>query len=1189
MIFKLLKKCCQLTALIIVITSIERPALMAAELSQVSIDDSEFLLLDVTLQQKRLLESIEAYQFEEQVLLPVNLLISALGAGIEVNLVENTLLYTSAGSTTVIELDKGSTSLPDGTYYWAKDDFEIYLSDSILAALLEASIKVQFSRLNVELKSIDNLFPIEVNWQRSNQLKKRESKKSKKALYIPDTYQLITPPSADISLSVGKQSDNDFNGAFSLQSSSDLLYHSAAISLHKNLNDSEMTSRINFTRHQSTPDTPLWGGLNQYSFGDISSGGSALFSSSSSGLGLKFSRRPQNVSNNFGTQNIDGNATPGWEVELHYNGFLVESKIVPDNGYYVFENVTTDYGNNHFEIRLYGPFGEEDIRNVNINIGSNWLPKGEFAYNGYMLDANKTLLNGVVDESIIDSQLDYGASLDYSPFNNTHIGYFFQSVGSKRKVNSVEESNLYFGTHVQSAFNDLLLDIEYVRQQKQGQRITAQGIGQFPWGQNYNVVLQEQRNFATTTATEGVSNYLASFATGGVLPLQRGIGYRAGLTYNGSNNNASSWLLNSSLSWRFSNLHFSNSLNYRINNIENVDNSLLGNLAVSSKVGNVRLRASANYALEPISYFSSTSFGASWRASPKSYHNLNASYQPKYKYRAEDSWSLGYTYSTTLELLRFYTNADINSKDQWSVNLGVNFFLDYDAHNNKFIMSGENASSAGHLNIISYLDRNDNNRRDEGDWLLDDVGFLPLPAWRNSVTNQFGQASLSGVPVFNPVTFTANSNIDVATKQPNYTVYTHPGSRLNIELPFTIKTNIFGFVEIEGVNGEQALTTGSIILLNQNTDESTELMIDIDGFYEAPPLNPGHYSLQVAEKDLARLNLTAKQGSINFVTPAQGGDYEMPVISLLRVSTNSELPESTTVILNEENGEAFYFGDDEKASNIYVTPWEPRVGISGGESKSSLNTNPNYKTDTVQPLAVLPPSDAGNKAMRAEARSRLAAAPSMVLQPSSIASDGAMRAEAAGNFSVINYQTENSKPQPQPQIQPTESPLAAQYYTLQVGAYSESVNAERWLQRHGNIASACSVSRPNLFYIVDCGSFYERSAAVVYQRQLAQQHNIESTMVKAVNASLIGNKAEPPANSLVYTIQLLVAAQNSTLDAFIIRYKLDAENLYIKDKTINNRALKALSYGRYKSKSDAQQALSALPMEIQQQTWITQS
>lgn len=1214
MIFNALKKLYQLSALFLLTLILWRPVALAADFSQINLDDSEFLLLDVTLAQKRLLESIEAYQSNEQVLLPVNLIISALGAGVEVDLAKNTLLYTSAGTTIIIELDRNTSSkpLPDGDYYWAKDDFELYLSHSVLAPLLQASFNIQLSRLNMEIKSIGELFPIEKSWQRSNQLRKREAQESKKVLYLADTYQLLTPPTADVSLSIGKQSSSDINGAFSLQSSSDILYHSANISLHKNINNSDITSRVSFTRHQSTPDTPLWGGLNQYSFGDVSSGGSALFSNSSSGLGLRFSRRPKNVSNNFGTQVIEGNATPGWDVELHYNGFLVETKKVPDDGYYVFQDVKTEYGNNHFEVRLFGPFGEEEVRKVNLTIGSNWLPKGEFSYTGYMLDSNKTLLNGVINKAIIDSQQDYGAAIDYSPFNNTHIGTFFQHVGEKTTASTLQESRTYFGTHIQSALNNLVIDLEYVKQQDRGHRLTAQGIGQFPWGQNYNVVLQDQKNFSITANNNFAHNYQASFATGGILPFKRGVGYRAGLTYSGGEEGVDSWLFNSSLSWRFSQLHFSNTLNYQVINADSVQNSLTGNLAISSNIADIRLRATTSYVIEPISYISSINLGASLRGGSNSYHNLYTTYQPKSKVRNKDNWSLGYTYSTTLDRFRLFSNMDVNANDQWAINFGMNFFFDYDAHNNKFIMSSTNASNSGHLNITSYLDRNDNNRRDEGDWLLNDISFAPMPLWRDRATNQFGQVTLSGVPVYNPVTFNATPNIDVATKQPDYTIYTHPGSRVNIELPFTIKTNISGFIEMEGLNGTQALTTGSVILTNHNTDEKKELVIDIDGYYEAPMLNPGHYSIQVATRDLERLKLVAKQGTVNFVTPPQGGEYEIPVILLVTASDNSDISTSTNVTLNEENGEAFYFGEDTTAANMYANPWDPRFSISGNETKTQITGTANYQRDSAQPLTVIAPTASSNDAMAAEAQSGVAAGGDdamraeannsqslnemMAQQPSSIASDEAMRAEAAGNFTIANN-TEASEPP-----QPTTSIPAAQSaaFTVQVGAFGSPANAQRWLDSNSAVANDCSVTRTSALNIVNCGAFSSRQDAASYQRFLAQQYNIESTMIKSINrvapdvnaviSQTTDTRLATTANQSgpVFTIQLLVSAQQRTLETFITRHQLDSNQTLIRDKLVNGRTLKALSFGRYNSKEQAQQAINSLPAQIQQQTWITQ-
>ena len=1088
----------------------------AAELKKIDLEQADFLLLDVTILKKRLLQSIEAYQSGDQTLLPVSLIISALGAGIEVDLELAQLLYTSDGVTTVIELASNDSSIEftqrETPYLWGQDDFEIYLSNLALAQLIEGIVDIQLSRLNVHLVSINRLFPIEKQWQRADQRTRETAQVDKKTLYVPDVYQLLTPPTADIALSLGRQSGGDgFSGGFSAQTSSDILYHSARISLFKNIQNSELTSRVNFTRHQASPDEPLLGGLNQYSFGDISTGSNSLFSKSSSGVGLKFSRRPENISGRFGSQTIEGDATPGWDVELHYNGFLLSSAKVPDNGHYVFEDIATEYGNNHFEIRLFGPFGEEEIRPLNIKIGGNWLPKGEVAYSGFLVDKNKSLFNNKTGST--DTGKDYGFSFDYSPFDNTNIGTFFQQIG--RKTSTTGNYQNYFGSHIQTALSNLVLDLKYTKQQDEGQHVLMQGIGVFPWGQNYNVLLEDKRNFSNAGEVSNAHDYSASFATGGILPFTRGVGYRAGITYTGNPERANSWLLNTRLSWRLSKLHFSNILNYYTTSESYVLDSVAGNMTVSSKVAGVRVRASAAYTVEPNATITNINVNASWQSGTSSFHNVNSRYNPSSKLRKDESWQLSYTYSTVFDNFRLFSTADYDSEKQWSVNLGLKFFFDYDGYNDRFIVSSLSSSHTGNLNITSYLDRNDNNRRDEADWSLNNVAYSPLPIWRDRLSNRLGQTSLSGVPVYTPFTFSANANTDVATKQPNYTIYTHPGSRVNIEIPFTIQTSISGFVMINALNGERALTTGKIILLNLNTLVSRELQVDIDGFYEENNLNPGHYQLQVAAKDLQRLGLVPNQGTLQLITPKLGGYYELASIVLSREKDLTMTPiKSTKIVLDESNGEAFYFDGAPDGQQMYASPWDPRLGLASRGSQNTFNNaadyvkyaTPNDRLLTVPSnenieVKVAPSLETNDNAMRAEAtkgNSTISDANEnnqliATIAPSKIASDAALRAEAAGSLIILPSNNNNIV------VISKKTNDVLKNYVLQTGAFGLRSNAHNWLNTHSEISDLCRlILRANL-HIIQCGAFESRNNVTDFQLIFKRLYPGQASMIKKLN------------------------------------------------------------------------------------------
>lgn len=1164
-LFRLLICCCVYLA--------SSPSI-AAEFNKVELDDAEFLLLDAILQDRQLLSAAESYQSGEHILLPASQMASALGLGVEIDASTGKLVIINDGETFAVELLNDFSSIElkaqETAYHWGHDGFEIYASHLLLEQILRGTLDVTLSRLTVNVSSTDKLFPLEKRWVRDNKPVARNHEKNHTAanLYVSDKYQLLTPPTANVSLNVTTGDDgfqHNTNAGYVVQTVSDILYHSAKISLNQSSQSSDINSRINFTRYQPSPGETLWGGLSRYSFGDISVSSQSLLNKASSGLGIELSNRPANISRSFGTQNIEGDAPPGWEVELYRNGFLLERSVVSEHGRYLFADQVTEYGNNNFEIRLFGPYGEEEIRHENINIGSNWLPKGEFAYDAYVLDRHRNLLDDSSSNSSSGFASDAGFSFDYSPFTNTNIGSFYQL-----SRDDEQQEQHFFGAHSQTALNNLLLDLEFVKQLDAGYQIAFKGVGTLPWGQNYQVTLEERNRFSATGAENDNHSYLARFASGGLLPFTRNIGYRGSIEYSKFNDQEGAWLFSSRLSSRLKGVNFSNSMNYRLLNDDNSPNSLWGEMNVNSTFGKFRLTGTAAYRVEPTARLSRVAAAVSWRDDHQGYHTFDGGYSLAANNANDDIWDLGYTYSFTHDNLIMYLTSDYDSQQEWSVGIGVNFFLDYDTHNKKLRMSSKANTVSGNLNVSTYLDRNNNNRRDEGDWALDQVSFGPLPLWQGRTTNHEGQVVLPGVPAQTPFTFRAQWQDGVSSKDANYTLYTHPGSRVSVEIPFVVRTNISGFAIID-INGqEQALTTGRLELVNLTTDTTKELNIDMDGFFEATNLQPGHYRLQINADDLQRLNLVAEQGTVEFTTPETGGDYELPAIVLLRANqAPTQLPEMTQVVLNDDIGSAFYFGDQRNNDQIYSAPQDPQ-----------------FQTDAPSSTA------AGNDQLINEAAT---AAKEYVL---SLAGPGASRDRRP---TLVRPQQDTGIRAPQ------------QSFQVQVGAYGQRKNAQRWLDRHPKLADKCSISRPSQFYIVACGQFNQRQQAVDYQIYLRTMDpamrsmvisrpditdattasvstTVETSPYRANTVDLSLNQGTRTTRKLntadSYTIQLLVASQPQTVSTFVARYELDKNSVNITNTERNSRPVQILTFGNFGNPAQARTALAELPAGLQQQAWI---
>jgi len=1119
------------TAMALGLTLVLSVGVTASQFEQLDADQLDFLLLDYLLQQQRISLAVEAFQYQEHTLLPINGLLSALGAGVTIDPKSASVRYQHNGKTIEFNLNdlnqdnfnkiSAKNKLSD-QIYWASDDYELYVSHLLLEQLIDGQLKVNLSDLTLAISSNDTPFPIEKQWLRTDKLQLAAQQQDIKQLYLPDVYQLLTPPTANISLFASAQQQTatqnnspDYNAGYSIQSTSDVLYHSAHLSLLQNSNNSDVVGRLNFSRHQPSPDQSLFGGLRKYSFGDISVASNSLLNNISNGVGITGSRRPVHYNREFGKQTIEGDATPGWEVELYRNGFLLEQAVVPNTGHYIFSDITSDYGINNFEVRLFGPYGEELIRQHNINIGHNWLTQGDYGYDFYLIKPGQSLFNNKTSNS--DNRNDYGFSFDYSLFESSQLGVFFQNY-----QNNVSNERQYIGTHLESSFNNLQLDFSATHQLDYGYTGKLRGLGRLPWGNSYNFKIETNNNFSRSTIPTATNNYLASFGTGGAIRLARGMSYRANISHAGNQNGDKTWGFSPGISGRLANVNFGNSFNYQVLKAANSTNSndfLSGSFNLSSQIDKVRLSGSASYTLHPTSQLNNVNASASWRGGLKSHHYINSNFQPAKNSNYKDNWQLGYTYSTDFDNFQLNLSSSIDAKDNWAINLGVSFFLDYDAHNQRFLFDSTTSSVSGNLNVHSYLDRNNNGQLDEADWALSDVKFSPLAIWHDLKTNQLGNVSLPGVPVNQPFTFSAASIEGIETKQPDYTIYTHPGSRINIDIVFDVITHISGFVTMEDHSGERAVTVGTIMLTNVDTEEQLSVYLDLDGFFEFNQLPPGTYTLQVAPQDLKRLQLVPAKGTLSFTTPSKGGFFELAPIVL--VTAQDSLPSQTTVKLNSDNGEAYYFGDQLNNNNLYASVTNNKNINNQQVIKPNMPENSTSKTET----AGLENIGQNNRTIAPE----------------------------------LSTNTVNN------------------YYTLQMGAYSQLSNAQGWIDNHPKI-TGCKINTKATFHIVNCGNYDSI--------KLAQDHIVIINNANPKLSPFVKKAGGTAAPKYSYTIQLLVASKETTIAHFITQHNLVRSELTITHKPTDGKVLMFVTQGNFTTKKLAQVQLATYDAQLQRTAWI---
>jgi septal ring-binding cell division protein DamX len=1137
---------------------------------KVTVAEEQFLLLDIKSANLLILEGADAFGFEKQVLLPIASLLQSLEINVQVTAEQGTLKLIKGGQSYQIDLNNDDVLalLPGAVdpIYWTDQESELLVSHLLVEALIEAKFEFNLSQLTAYINEAANPFPVELRLARE---KKRQSTLNAFDVakdegpqrvfadeFILDSYQLLGAPHANIALSVISQGtkqdisgqDNlEYNG--SLQTMSDLFYHYTQLTLNKN-SDGKLNSNLRFTRHQSSPYEDLFLGINRYSFGDVFGEANDLSLSNQSGLGLSFARRPMNYSSKFATTTIEDFAQPGWEVELYRGGVLLQSGTVPDDGHYVFTDVQTLYGVNRFEIKLYGPFGEEETYYKNIRINSTQLKHKQHGFDGYILDSNNKLLSDNSKEQTFKPDT-FGFSHDYGLLPELNLGF---SLSQKENVENDKQQ--FVGANLQASVSGALFNLSLSHQLKRGYAGLVSVIGQLGLETTYQLSFENNNNHDLQGINVKGEKYSGSLS--GRLNQV----FMNNLASFESSETRDVLNLSNRIATTFSQVSFSHVLQYtqfsiKTNQLIPDIEALTGAISAAGRLSeNSRVAASVNYDLKNNAEIRRVRLSGSLRLM----EDINWSSQVEYFIDKDNDWQLNSALSWVTENMTLQSTVSYDAAESWSVALGVKFSLGYDHHNNNLIMSGRNMLSTGRLDINTYLDQNNNQRLDEGDIPLPDVEFGHVKQWESIRSAENGQAILPFVSTFRATNFTPMWVEGVSPNTKSYAVYTHPGSMIKANIPFTVKTTVIGFVLYNGEEGEPLVST-QVQLLNPQGEVVKVIDTDLDGYFEFIDIEPGQYQVMINETSLADAALQSNPGKLAFTTPPAGGFFELsPILAIPLSESVTELVK--VVIPNSENYEPIYeveqllnrVNNNDELSDDSETETETERATKGSSEDEYIEGSILEKDSILKSAHVMVPTS--QQAPSTELNQ------AKMIAPVSQVSIGSLSAPA-GSFA------------------------------LQFGAFEREYIAKALIDNllNGGIKAVSYFDETSKIFQVLTGPFVSRGEANEKALEFKNRgfdnfiRNWPKILSNPADTGQVTDDNAPPLLEQGYTIQLMGARNQKSIDDAINDEVLGAD-IYQIEKNYQGKPFYVLLKGQYENAKLAQEGVSSLPEQWRIKSWV---
>jgi hypothetical protein len=823
----------------------------AAAASGWSASDDDALLFDLRSGKYRLGEGVRGYQTDSGICVDLADMIIAMDIPLRLDKKSRraTGWIFSESQTLTIDRDAGTvemagrrTKLTSGQIHDVPEGWCVDVES--LSRWFEVDFTPDLSNALLSIRSESQL-PFERALARKEQAAKIRPSKSFDLSGLPQSsepYKLWRTPSVDAVVSAGglkdKRSGQQFDLRYELYASGEV--GKASFDARLSSDNRGVPENLRLRAYRTDPKGQLLGPLKatHFALGDISTFSTPLVSQSVAGRGALVTNRPIERPDNFDRTSFRGELPSGWDAELYRNDQLLAFAENRADGRFEFIDVPLLYGQNRFEIVLYGPQGQirRDIKVIPVGLDS--IPPRKTYYWAGIHEAGEDLVRlgtqapvrqggwrgGVGVERGLNATTSVAASLFSLQIDGNRHDYLEGSV--RRAVGPAlaelsAASNLGGGM----AFRGQLLG------QLGNSYITAESV----WARGGFVSDQIEGNVESRHRVS-VDH---SFKIG-----SKAVPVHIDAQYDTRADGRDSLDLTGRLSLNLSRLSLTGELNWEkgFSDIGPDPPDRLGaRLLANGRIGKVRLRGEALYRLAPEKRFDRVNFTGEWRAGERS------------DWRAELGYDAGLNRGRAgIGIVRrfdhFSLTASAEAASDGSVAAGLNlvFSLGPDPRSGKFRISNNKLANSGQAMAIVFYDKNRDGIRQPGERLAEHVELTAGQSVALTPTDANGRAVIDNLQPFRPVLIGIDSSSlpspYIQPALPGIVITPRPGVATTVELP------LVSAGEVEGTlirSGGGTLAGVGLELVDGAGRVVRETETEFDGFFLFDGVPYGQYSLRI--------------------------------------------------------------------------------------------------------------------------------------------------------------------------------------------------------------------------------------------------------------------------------------------------------------------------------------------------------
>lgn len=814
-------------------------------------NEDDALLFDVRVGQWRVGDGVRGYQTDSGVCVDLADVIIAFDLPLRLDkksrratgwLFEESRTFTLDRESRLVQIMNKTSAVAEND---VRDVPEGWCVDTkTLATWLNVNIKADLSNALLII-SADRKLPFELAEERKSRAGKVRPQKEFDLSSLPqarDPYKMFRTPSIDVVASVGAAHDKPvgrrIEARYEIYASGEIA--GASFDARLSSDDRGIAENLRVRAYRTDPNGALLGPLKatHWALGDVATNVTPLGIQTTAGRGTFVTNRPLNRPDSFDRTVFRGELPNGWDAELYRNEQLIGYVQSRGDGRYEFLDVQLFYGQNRFEIVLYGPQGQirRDVKMIPVGLGS--IPPRETYYWAAVQDSGRDLINldSVDPSDFLGVRGGFGLERGLDPKTSVAASLFTSVLRGNRKY--------YLEGSVRRAIGPTLVELASAANLVGGYAVRGQLLaqvgetllsGESAWllgGYESERYDRDVRHFNSLSVDHSLRfgrHYL---------PL------RAELRYIDRTDGGHRLEAESRLSFNIKKINSSIELEWVKDYSPfggGPETRLDTSLRLSGRIGGLRLRGEATLGLMGDRGFRESKITGEWRAGETSDWKVEAGYSNS---DSRGRLALGHT----RRFRHFGLTGQLEIASDGSVAAGVNlaFSIGPDPHKGGMRFASEKLASAGQAFAVVFHDENADGIRQAGETVQKEVELTAGLSARGPPTDAQGRTVIDGLQPYEPVLI----GIDASTLpdpfvQPatgGVVVTPRRGIPVIIELPLVSAGEISGNLQREG---GRILSGVDIELVDRNGRVVKTTRSEYDGFFLFEFVPYGRYSLRI--------------------------------------------------------------------------------------------------------------------------------------------------------------------------------------------------------------------------------------------------------------------------------------------------------------------------------------------------------